>query len=134
MIQLPEFQRDYVWGEEAVVSLLASIAKGYPVGALLMLERDGEVEFQPRPIEGTEVRRAQPDLLLLDVLQRMTSLYQVLWSERPVQVKDGKGQRVARHFFIDMRKAVAEGVAFEDAKDCLPYMYCCVDLSIAAKA
>ncbi len=120
VIQLPEFQRDYVWGEEAVVSLLASIAKGYPVGALLMLERGGEVDFQPRPIEGTEVGKVQPDLLLLDGQQRMTSLYQVLWSERPVQVKDGKGQRVARHFFIDMRKAVAEGVPFEDAIEIVP--------------
>ncbi len=120
VIQLPEFQRDYVWGEEAVVSLLASIAKGYPVGALLMLERGGEVDFQPRPIEGTEVRKAQPDLLLLDGQQRMTSLYQVLWSKRPVLVKDGKGQRVARHFFVDMRKAVADGVSFEDAIEIVP--------------
>ncbi len=29
-LQLPEFQRDYVWSEEAVVSLLASVAKGAP--------------------------------------------------------------------------------------------------------
>ena len=120
VIQLPEFQRDYVWSEEAVVSLLASIAKGYPVGALLMLERGGEVDFQPRPIEGTEVSGKVPDLLLLDGQQRMTSLYQVLWSERPVLVKDSKGQRVARHFFLDMRKAVSDGAAFEDAVEIVP--------------
>jgi uncharacterized protein with ParB-like and HNH nuclease domain len=63
-LQLPEFQRDYVWTEEAVVSLLASIAKGYPVGALLLLERGGEVDFQPRAIEGVDLPKGkQPDLL-----------------------------------------------------------------------
>src|SRR4051794_34145009 len=59
-LQLPEFQRDYVWPEEAVVSLLASVAKGYPVGALLFLERGGEVDFQPRPIEGTRYDNVEP--------------------------------------------------------------------------
>ena len=39
-LQLPDFQRDYVWGDEDVRSLIASIAKGFPVGALLTLERD----------------------------------------------------------------------------------------------
>ena len=114
-IQLPESQRDYVWSEDAVVSLLASTAKGYPVGALLMLERGGEVDFQPRAIEGTQHGAVTPDVLLLDGQQRMTSLYQALWCNRPVQVKDNKGQRVERRFFIDLQKAVADGAAFEDA-------------------
>ena len=29
-LQLPEFQRDYVWNEEDVRSLIATVAKGYP--------------------------------------------------------------------------------------------------------
>jgi uncharacterized protein with ParB-like and HNH nuclease domain len=33
-LQLPDFQRDYVWGDDDVRSLIASIAKGFPVGAL----------------------------------------------------------------------------------------------------
>lgn len=47
-IQLPEFQRDYVWDEDAVVSLLASIAKGYPVGALLLRADDFHAFFADR--------------------------------------------------------------------------------------
>ena len=31
-LQLPEFQRDYVWNEGDVCSLLESIAKGFPGG------------------------------------------------------------------------------------------------------
>jgi hypothetical protein len=120
-LQLPEFQRDYVWTEEAVVSLLASIAKGYPVGALLLLERGGEVDFQPRPIEGVQVSNGrQPDLLLLDGQQRMTSLYQVLWTQRPAFLKNIKNQKVERHLFIDIRKAVSAAVPFEEAVEIMP--------------
>jgi hypothetical protein len=36
-LQLPDFQRDYVWGDDDVRSLIASIAKGFPVGALLSM-------------------------------------------------------------------------------------------------
>ena len=48
-LQLPDFQRDYVWGDDDVKSLIASIARGFPVGALLTLETGGEVSFKPRP-------------------------------------------------------------------------------------
>lgn len=121
VIQLPEFQRDYVWDEDAVVSLLASIAKGYPVGALLLLERGGEVDFQPRAIEGAKILSdCKPDLLLLDGQQRMTSLYQVLWTERPAKLKNAKNQRVDRHLFLHIPRAVAEGVPFEESVELLP--------------
>ena len=120
-LQLPEFQRDYVWAEEAVVSLLASIAKGYPVGALLLLERGGEVDFQPRLVEGVKLDKPiEPDLLLLDGQQRMTSLYQVLWSARPALLKNAKNQKVERHLFLNVDKAVAAGVSFEDAIEIMP--------------
>ena len=58
---LPDFQRSYVWTEDSVISLLASILRGYPVGALLTLERGGEVNFKPRGLEGTNVQGIQPE-------------------------------------------------------------------------
>lgn len=114
-LQLPEFQRDYVWSEEAVVSLLSSIARGYPVGALLTLERGGEVDFQPRGIEGTTFKSVEPDLLLLDGQQRMTSLYQALFTKSPAILKNVKGYKVERHLFVHIPGAIAEGASFEDA-------------------
>ena len=120
-LQLPELQRDYVWPEDDVVSVLASIAKSYPVGALLMLEQGGEVRFEPRPIEGTNFAKAtEPDLYLLDGRQRMTSLYQVLWSERPAQLRNAKNQKVERHLFINIHTAVGIGTPFEEAVEILP--------------
>ena len=40
--QLPDFQRGWVWDDEHVRSLLASISLGYPIGAVLMLRAGGE--------------------------------------------------------------------------------------------
>jgi hypothetical protein len=120
-LQLPEFQRDYVWTDEAVISLLCSIARGYPVGALLLLERGGEVDFKPRPIEGVKLASAvQPEELLLDGQQRMTSLFQSLYSTEPARLKNAKNQRIERHIFLNIRKAIAEGGHLEEAFELLP--------------
>ena len=35
--QLPDFQRGWVWDDDRVRSLLASISLGYPIGAVMML-------------------------------------------------------------------------------------------------
>ncbi|MCF1742053.1 GmrSD restriction endonuclease domain-containing protein [Paradevosia shaoguanensis] len=119
-LQLPEFQRDYVWTEVAVVSLLASIAKGYPVGALLTLERGGEVSFKPRPIVGTPPPKSDPETLLLDGQQRMTSLYQALYSKQPALMKDDRGNRRPVFFYLRVGKALEEGSNFEEAVEIVP--------------
>ena len=40
--QLPDFQRGWVWDDDHVRSLLASISLGYPIGAVMMLRAGGE--------------------------------------------------------------------------------------------
>ncbi len=114
-LQLPEFQRDYVWGEEAIVGLFGSIAKGYPVGALLTLKRGGEVDFKPRGIDGTDVAHVQPDELLLDGQQRMTSLFKALYSENPALVITTRDKRELRYFYLDIPKAMSPAFSIEEA-------------------
>ena len=36
-IQLPDFQRGWVWDDEHIRSLLVSIARVFPVGAVMLL-------------------------------------------------------------------------------------------------
>ena len=36
-IQLPDFQRGWVWDDDRVRGLLASISRGFPIGAVMML-------------------------------------------------------------------------------------------------
>lgn len=119
-LQLPEFQRDYVWNEGDVRSLLESIAKGFPVGALLTLERGGSIEFKPRGIEGTLVAHVTPEHLLLDGQQRMTSLYKTIFSKEPARVRTSKGQVVERFFYLSIEAALEPLNDLEAAIELVP--------------
>ena len=106
-LQLPEFQRSYVWNDSDVRSLIASVAKGYPVGALLTLQSGGEVKFKPRLVEGVPNKVVEPTELLLDGQQRMTSLYQVAFSKASVRTRTDKKVEVERYYYLDMKRAVS---------------------------
>src|SRR6202049_5403683 len=74
-LQLPDFQRSWVWDEDRIKSLIASISRTFPVGALMSLDTGGPVNFKPRPVEGAPANAKQviTQSLVLDGQQRMTS-------------------------------------------------------------
>ncbi|MDD2867470.1 DUF262 domain-containing protein [Neomegalonema sp.] len=117
VIQLPDFQRSWVWDEERIKSLIASVSRAFPVGALMSLDTGGAVNFKPRPIEGApaQARETNPQSLLLDGQQRMTSLYQVTLRGQVVETITPKRKKVKRWFYIDIRKALDETVEREAA-------------------
>ena len=116
-LQLPDFQRSWVWDEERIKSLIASVSRGFPIGALMTLERGGEVEFKPRPVEGAlpDAKNVQPQFLLLDGQQRMTSLYQVTIRNKVVETVTPKHKKVRRWFYIDIRSALEDETDQEEA-------------------
>ncbi|RWM39911.1 DUF262 domain-containing protein [Mesorhizobium sp.] len=116
-LQLPDFQRSWVWDEDRIKSLIASISRAFPVGALMTLETSGTVNFKPRPVEGAQEAALSvvPDELLLDGQQRMTSLYQVTLRNKVVRTITPKKKRVDRWFYIDIRKALDPETDREDA-------------------
>jgi hypothetical protein len=114
-LQLPDFQRDYVWGDEDVRSLIASVAKGFPVGALLTLETGGVVEFKPRLLEGVGAKEVKPEQLLLDGQQRITSLFQSAFAKRPVKTRTQKKTEIERFYYLDIKRAVSAIADVEDA-------------------
>lgn len=113
-LQLPDFQRDYVWADEDVRSLIASIARSFPVGALLTLETGGPVKFKPRLLEGVPPTEASPQELLLDGQQRMTSLYQAMYSKAPVKTINASKKRIERFYYLDIERAAGGTADFED--------------------
>lgn len=117
IIQLPDFQRSWVWDEDRIKSLIASISRAFPVGALMSLDTGGPVNFRPRPVEGApaEARQAAPQALLLDGQQRMTSLYQVTLRGKVVETVTPKKKRVKRWFYLDIAKAIDDTVDREEA-------------------
>ncbi|KAF2777762.1 DUF262 domain-containing protein [Streptomyces sp. OM5714] len=119
--QLPEFQRGWVWPDHNIIGLLASISRGYPVGTLMLLQTGGDVRFKCRPVEGaTPPPGTEPDTLILDGQQRMTSLFQSLMLGKPVETQNQRKQRVSGWFYVDMVKALDPQVDREDAIRLLP--------------
>ena len=117
VLQLPDFQRSWVWDEDRIKSLIASISRSFPVGALMSLETGGPINFKPRPVEGApvEVKQVNPQSLLLDGQQRMTSLYQVTLRGKVVETVTPKKKKVKRWFYIDIRKAMEISMDREEA-------------------
>lgn len=117
VLQLPDFQRSWVWDEDRIKSLIASVSRAFPVGALMTLDSGGEVNFKPRPVEGApaEAKSTAPNSLLLDGQQRMTSLYQVTLRGKVVETVTPKNKKVKRWFYIDIRKALDPSIDREEA-------------------
>ena len=109
-IQLPDFQRSWVWGEDRITSLIASISRSFPVGALMTIEsRHGSTDiFARRPIQGAsfDTTKVMPEELLLDGQQRMTSLYHACYQRGVVETLTPKNKVVRRWFYIDIQKAL----------------------------
>ncbi|MEU5693569.1 DUF262 domain-containing protein [Actinosynnema sp. NPDC020468] len=113
--QLPEFQRGWVWPDRNIVALIASISLGYPAGTVMMLKQGGDVRFKTRPVEGAPHSVAVPDRLILDGQQRLTSLYQSLFSDSSVKTHDVRNKATRGWFYIDMEKALLGDGDREDA-------------------
>ncbi|WNZ47527.1 DUF262 domain-containing protein [Leptolyngbya boryana CZ1] len=117
-IQLPDFQRGWVWGDEDIRSLLVSIARAFPVGAVMMLQAGGDARFKVRPIEGLDVSKLKPESteqLILDGQQRLTSLTQVLMLQQPVNTRTNTGKPLKRYYYIDIELALAGQENYENA-------------------
>ena len=111
-IQLPDFQRGWVWDDERVRSLFISIARSFPIGVVMFLETGGEIKFQPRLVENIPTplpkNISEPEKLILDGQQRLTSLTQVLKLDQPVQTFDEKNKKIKRYYYIDIKLALED--------------------------
>lgn len=117
-LQLPDFQRGWVWDDDHIRDLLVSIARSFPIGAVMLLEAGGEVSFQTRPIEGLEdgiPKDKIPEKLILDGQQRLTTLAQALAIMEPVSTTNAKGKKIRRHYYFDIQKAVDAPYLLEEA-------------------
>lgn len=106
--QLPDFQRGWVWDDGRIKALILSVIHNFPVGAAMFLEYgNASIHFKHKPIEGSGADPAiEPDELILDGQQRLTSLYNALYSKNPVHTKTDKGKDINRYYYLDIEKAV----------------------------
>lgn len=116
-IQLPDFQRGWVWDDSHIQSLLVSIGRSFPVGAVMLLETGGEVRFQVRPVENVHLTEPHPEAaqLILDGQQRLTTLTQVLALNDSVKTRTEKGKAINRYYYIHIPTALEGKERLEEA-------------------
>ena len=121
-IQLPDFQRGWVWDDNHIKSLLASVAVSYPIGAVMLYETGNpDVRFKPRLVEGVEQNGdKKPEWLILDGQQRLTSLFQSLMKNHPVNTKDARGKSIDRWYYLHIPTALDSIADMEDAIRSIP--------------
>jgi len=104
---LPNFQRDFVWSSGEIADLIRSILRGYYVGSLLLLRCDpNEPPFEPIALRGAQPTHTtlQPEYLVLDGQQRLTSLLYALYAPE-VGLKNSKKPR---KFYVDLNLLINE--------------------------
>ena len=122
-IQLPDFQRGWVWEDDRIRALIASISNGYPIGAAMFLQTGGqEVHFKNRVIEGVDKMKEaiDPERLILDGQQRMTSIYRAMYSKKSVETTDSKKKPINRFYYLDIPKCLDTIIDRIDAVKSVP--------------
>lgn len=112
--EIPQFQRSFVWRENQVKLLIDSIARGYPVGSFLLMNKDENLDLKSRSIEalisdeeGTE--EAEEALsgeaqYILDGQQRITSITRVFLNGN-----------LSKAYYFDLNKVASE--SWDDETD-----------------
>ena len=102
-LTIPQFQRQFIWRESQVKLLVDSISRSYPIGSLLLLDKDPNLELASRSIQAEINSEETPsdDLLqdlpepepstdvqsyILDGQQRTTSIGRVFLNAHPEKV------------------------------------------------
>lgn len=139
-VKIPVFQREFIWTDEQIISLLDSVYRGYPVGSLLMWSTREELEHE-RNVGGFSLPETPEDYpvnYVLDGQQRLTTLYGVFNSDKntadPVladrfnlcyipdedcfvhHLAAGDKEKIHLHKVLDTTKLLAELPKFNDAQ------------------
>ena len=120
-IQLPEFQRDWTWDDKRIRGIIASLSQGYPMGAIMRLQYGNpQIRFKYRTIEGVPPVQAEPEFLVLDGQQRLTSIYQSVYGNASVRTKTEQKKEIKRFYYLSMDKCLDEKEDRYDAVFSIP--------------
>ena len=120
-IQLPEFQRSWTWDDNRIRGIIASLSQGYPMGAIMRLQYGNQdIKFKYRTITGVKVQNVEPEYLILDGQQRLTSIFQAIYSNEPVKTKTDKNKDIKRYYYLSMEDCLNDDVDRFDAVISVP--------------
>lgn len=115
-IQLPSIQREWIWNDEKICDIVASVISDYPIGAVLFLKCEDSPVFACNPINGVELSKdVSPKNLVLDGQQRLTAIYSAMYNiGQPVSFKKGKSSE-ERYYYLDIEKVLEDSNDTVDA-------------------
>ena len=121
-VSLPRFQRAEVWKKDNIERFLTSIVRGYPTGALLLLEKSPDKSpFVTRQIKGSDTKIRDDAPYLLDGQQRLTALWKGLTNRYAdtrficfTEIENGQPQLRVKGYAVSRSAAVA---TFDDYGD-----------------
>ena len=114
-VQLPDFQRGWVWDDYRIRALIASISSSYPIGAVMFLEYGGDnVRFKYRTFTSKDTS-VRPDKLVLDGQQRLTSIFCSMYSKKVVETITEKKAPIKRFYYLDIEKCLDDNIDRVDA-------------------
>lgn len=120
-MQLPEFQRNWTWDDNRIRGIIASLSQGYPMGAIMRLQYGNpDICFKYRTIEGIGALSVVPEFLILDGQQRLTSIFQAIYSKKAVSTKTEKGKSLKRLYYLSMNDCLDENADRLDAVLSIP--------------
>ncbi|MFI5721662.1 GmrSD restriction endonuclease domain-containing protein [Streptomyces cyaneofuscatus] len=115
-LQLPDFQRNWKWDDDRIRAIIATVTLDYPLGVVMTLQTGGATRFRSRTLTGARpAGDPRADLLLLDGQQRLTSLFQALWLDAPVETSDSRGKPIERWYYVDIEKSVGPSADRDEA-------------------
>ncbi|MFJ8764555.1 GmrSD restriction endonuclease domain-containing protein [Streptomyces clavifer] len=115
-LQLPDFQRNWKWDDDRIRAIIATVTLDYPLGVVMTLQTGGATRFRSRTLTGARPEGdPKAELLLLDGQQRLTSLFQALWLDAPVQTSDSRGKPIERWYYVDIEKAIGPSADRDEA-------------------
>ena len=96
---LPEFQREYVWSLNQAKQLMVSLARGYPVGGILLWKTDKPPELKNIDALPEKIGTVQ---VLLDGQQRLTTLHMLLTGAIPNFYTEEEIENDPRHLYVNL--------------------------------
>jgi len=119
--QLPDFQRGWVWDDNRIKALIVSIINSYPIGALMFLEYGGDSSrFKCRSFTGVVVNDKQPEFLVLDGQQRLTSVFSSMYCHDPVITRTEKNEEIKRFYYLDINHCLDSPLDRDEAIISIP--------------
>ena len=124
-IQLPPFQRPYVWKIRKTLNLLDSLLRGYPIGAIYLWKPSAKSKLKPKP-HPSGLKHVDFTYYVIDGQQRLTSLIAAFGLsqvtdpsngrslacslELATEDSDGDGIRLTRLFHSPANKKEGDGL------------------------